>query len=332
MERLISVDPAHGGAEGSGTTGLPPFDPADLARHAADCHWRLMGDHGETAGRCSLWWRNTPSLPGHRLGLIGHYAAIDGVAARRLLQHGCAELAARGCTLAVGPMDGSTWRRYRLIVERGSEPVFFLEPDNPDDWPEHFRDSGFAPLAHYSSAINIDLSRFDPRLPEIAERLAAQGVRLRAFDPGAFEDELRGIYAVSGFGFRNNFLYAPLAEAEFIAQYRALRPHVRADLVFIAEHRGEPIGFIFAIPDLLQARRGQPIDTVIIKTVAVLPEHAGAGLGGLLVARVQEIARDLGYTRVIHALMHEVSHSGKISRHYARTMRRYALFARTLRP
>ena len=36
---------------------------------------------------------------------------------------------------AVGPLDGSTWRRYRLVTERGVEPPFFMEPDNPDDWP-----------------------------------------------------------------------------------------------------------------------------------------------------------------------------------------------------
>jgi len=29
-------------------------------------------------------------------------------------------------------MDGSTWHRYRLPTERGAEPTFFLEPDNPE--------------------------------------------------------------------------------------------------------------------------------------------------------------------------------------------------------
>jgi predicted N-acetyltransferase YhbS len=311
---------------------LPPFDHADLLRQAADAHWRLVGDDGETVGRCSLWWRRTPSLAGRRAGLIGHYAARDALTGHRLLWHGCGELAARGCALAVGPMDGSTWHRYRLIIDRGREPTFFLEPDNPDDWPRHFLESGFTPLAHYRSAVNTDPGRSDPRMAEVAQRLVGQGVRIRALDPSAFEDELRRIHAVAVSSFRHNFLCTPLGEAEFIAHYRPLRPHVRPELVLIAEKQGAPIGFIFGIPDLLQARRGPRIDTVVIKTMAVLPGHGGAGLGGLLMARCQETARELGYTRAIHALMHEGSHSGRISRHYARTIRRYALFARTLSP
>jgi GNAT superfamily N-acetyltransferase len=106
---------------------------------------------------------------------------------------------------------------------------------------------------------------------------------------------------------------------------------VRPELVLLAERCGRAIGFLFAVPDMCQGRRGEAIDTVIIKTVAVLPDRSHAGLGGLLVARGHEIARSLGYTRAIHALMHETNTSRNISRHYARTMRRYALFGRTLR-
>jgi GNAT superfamily N-acetyltransferase len=228
-------------------------------------------------------------------------------------------------------MDGNTWRRYRLITERGSEPVFFREPDNPEDWPRHFLDNGFTPFAYYSSAMTTDLSRKDPRMEQVADRLAAQGVRIRPLNPRGLEEDLHRIYTVARISFRNNFLYAPIEEAEFFAQYRQLLLCVRPGLILIAEFRERPIGFLFAFPDLLQARRGRSIDTVILKTVAVLPDRAHAGLGGLLVARGHEVARNLGYTRAIHALMHEHNNSRNISRHYAETIRRYALFARALR-
>jgi GNAT superfamily N-acetyltransferase len=233
--------------------------------------------------------------------------------------------------MAVGPMDGNTWRRYRLLTERGSEPVFFLEPDNPDDWPAHFRENGFGCLAHYTSAVITDLTQEDPILGQLADRLRARGVRIRALNPHHLEDDLRRIYAISRISFQDNFLYAPIDEAEFITHYRAIVPWVRPELVLIAEVEDVPIAFLFALPDRLQQARGQVIDTVIIKTVAVLPEHSNGGLGRLLIAQTHEIARRLGYRRVIHALMLETNHSRKISRHYARTMRRYALFAKVLR-
>ena len=92
----------------------------------------------------------------------------------------------------------------------------------------------------------------------------------------------------------------------------------------------EPVGFVFALPDLMQKRRGETLDTVIVKTVAVLPGRRQAGLGSVLVALAHDGARRLGYRRSIHALMHESNQSLNLSAHYARPFRRYTLFAKEL--
>src|SRR5438874_698109 len=123
-------------------SSLSRFTAETVNRSHADAHWILDGSNGVEA-HCSLWWSNTPCLSGQRVGIIGHYAAYDADAAMHMLHLACKELARQGCTLAVGPMDGSTNRRYRLVTERGTEPPFFLEPDNADDWPDHFTSSGF---------------------------------------------------------------------------------------------------------------------------------------------------------------------------------------------
>jgi len=128
-----------------------------MARHGADRHCLLLDGAGLPVARCSLWWSNPPSFGDERPGLIGHYSALNTMSAKVLLDGACEELAARGCSIAIGPMDGSTWRRYRLLTDRGSEPLFFLEPDNPDDWPGHFTSAAFSPLAHYFSVLNEHL-------------------------------------------------------------------------------------------------------------------------------------------------------------------------------
>lgn len=306
------------------------LEPAVLGSDAPNLHWMLPGARGMLRARCSLWWTGTPTLLGHRAGLVGHYAACDAAAGSLLLERACRELATRGCRVAVGPMDGSTWRRYRFVTERGSEPTFFLEPDNPDEWPGHFLAAGFQPIAHYVSAVNTDLDREDPRVGQVADRLAAQGIRIRPLDPRRAQQDLQRIYAISAVSFRNNFLYTPIAEAEFLAQYRAFLPVLRPELVLIAEAEDKPVGFIFAVPDLKQAERGCSVDTVIVKTLAVLPERAHAGLGSLLLAACQGAARRLGCARAIHALMHEQNASRNLSRRFAQPMRRYALFGKAL--
>ena len=310
--------------------GLYPLTPETVARHQPDASWMLANAASKIVGRCSLWWSYVPAYPGQRLGLIGHYVAHSRDAATQLLALACAELARPGCTMAVGPMDGNIWRRYRLITERGNQPSFFLEPDNHDDWPTQFSDSGFYPLAHYLSAMNSDLGQRDSRVQNIADHVRHHGIEIRALDPNRFEEELLDIYSVVRVSWCDNFLYSPISASEFMALYLPLRPYIRPELVLIAESQHSRVGFIFAIPDILQRRRCKSVDTVILNTLCVLPKYAGMGLGSLLVARSQEIARALGYRRAIHALMHENNTSRRISAHYSRPIRRYTLFAKRL--
>lgn len=311
--------------------GWDPLSPDVLSRQAPDASLFVPGDSNEAAARCSLWWSHVPTFPEHRLGLIGHYGARNVAAAGQLLGAACERLAAQGCSLAAGPMDGNTWNRYRLLSERGGEPLFFLEPDNPDDWPGHFLANGFSVLASYTSALSPSLDVDEARAAEYAQRASKRGILIRSLRMDQFEQELRRIHALSLASFQRNFLYTPIGEDEFVSQYRAVRPYVRPELVLLAELAGEPIGYVFTIPDLLQAKRGLPVNTVIVKTLAVHPDHGGIGLGSLLVARCHQAAQSLGYARSIHALMHETNRSQRISGHTSTPIRRYELYARPLR-
>ncbi len=105
---------------------------------------------------------------------------------------------------------------------------------------------------------------------------------------------------------------------------------VRPELVLLAEHAGQPVGYVFTVPDYAQAARGEKVTTVIVKTLAVLPGRQHAGLGAWLLAEVHAAARGLGFTRAIHALMHETNKSRNLSAHYAKTIRRYTLFSKRL--
>jgi GNAT superfamily N-acetyltransferase len=230
--------------------------------------------------------------------------------------------------MAVGPIDGNTWNRYRFITDRGTEPLFFLEPDNPDEWPRHFVEMGFEPLAHYFSAVAEDLSLVDDRVARVEKRLDRAGIAIRPFRVDRFDAELEKIYDVSIASFKDNFLYTPIPLDEFAQQYRPIKSFIKPELVLLAERNGMPVGFIFDVPDYAEAQRGNAIDAIIVKTVAVIPGREFAGLGVVLVARAHRLAKDLGYRRVIHALMHESNVSLNISGHYARPFRRYTLYSR----
>ena len=329
IESTVSFDQLERVAPYNDAPLYAGFDVKTLALQRPDAHLVHLRD-GRPCARASLWWNDAPQLPEGRAGAIGHYAALDATSALAVLDAACARLAEQGCTQAIGPMDGNTWRRYRFVTDRGTEPPFFMEPDNPDDYPAQWESARFERESTYYSGLVTDLTRRDPRLRGVAERMRADGVRLRTFDPGDSEAELGRIYGISIASFTRNHLYTPLPEEEFREQYRAVMPYGRPELAILAEQDGEPVGFMFAVPDLAQAQRGEEVDTVIVKTAAVLPERRHAGLGAILVERVQLTAADMGFRRGIHALMYESNTSRSISAHYATTMRRYTLYSKRI--
>ena len=312
---------------GPGAYGLPPDG---VSFHDADEHLMVVKGCSRIEARCSLWWTSTPSIPNERLGLIGHYAADSQAAATVLITDACRRLAAEGCSLAIGPMDGNTWRPYRFITQRGSEPLFFLETDNPDTWPQHFTSNGFSPLKSYYASLATDLNRPQPAIQMRNERLMKAEIKFRQINRDRFEDELNRIYALCLLSFSENFLFTPIFKTEFINMYLPLKPLICPELVLIAEYHGSPVGMVFGIPNYAQAERGQTIDTLIVKSLAVHPAYRGIGLGSVLFARCHSAAKDLGYTRAIHPYMIEDNISRKISAHYGRPIRQYHLFEKEL--
>ncbi len=299
----------------------------DFTKDRADEHWVIIDGDNRIHARCSLWYKEKILFEGKLAGFIGHYDAVDEEVAALLLNHAFAQLRLHNCALAIGPMDGNTWRRYRFITDRGKERVFFLEPDNPDEYVQHFLLSGFRPVAQYFSALNKDLAVRDPKADVLEGRFKAKGISLRPFSAQNSNPDLASMFQLSLQSFKSNFLYSPITEDEFMEKYQPLLRMIKANSLLIAEDNGKPVGFVLALPDY---NEGPQPETMVLKTVARLPESKYAGLGRYLVDRVQKEAFINGYRRVIHALMLDQNVSGKISLRYASPVRKYTLYSRQL--
>ena len=147
--------------------------PEKLELDAPDQHLQIV-DGDQILARASIWLNGPQLQPSQATGLIGHYAADSLETGRAMLEFACETLQRAGCVAAIGPMDGSTWKSYRLVSDAGSsdassdsssaassqttEAPFLLEPHNPLGWNAHFLESGFAVLASYHSSLSIDPS------------------------------------------------------------------------------------------------------------------------------------------------------------------------------
>ncbi len=304
------------------------FDPALLSAEATDQHFAAIDSNMELRARCSVWWRETAPLEGERIGAIGHYAATDSGAGRAVIRQALARLRAQGCSMAVGPMNGNTWRSYRFVVERGTAQPFFLEPTNPDSWPVDFTDCGFDPLSWYVSEINFDIANRQPELGTLRQKMERLSVRIGPIDLADSADDLDGIYDVVCASFRDSFLYTPLDRDTYRSIYAPLLQKIDPRLMLVARHEERVVGFVFAPPDYLQ--QANKIDTIVIKTFAILPDECYRGLGRVLIVDMLHNALNMGYTTAISALMQTDNRSQAISSDCAGPMRRYALFAKRL--
>jgi GNAT superfamily N-acetyltransferase len=295
----------------------------------ADGRVLLRNVAGDEVAGVSVWWREVPQPAGKWLGAIGGFSAGNFADAKAVLEAAEGILRENGCDLAVGPMNGNTWRSYRFVAETNGRPAFLLEPRNPAEYAGWWAEAGFGELSRYSSSL-MTLDGTEAVSAALGKRLERSGIVVRGLDAARYENELRLIHALSLKSFVNNFLYTPLEEEAFLASYLKVRAHVDPELVRIAERDGVPCGFVFGIPDLEAAMQGEK-PALIVKTLAVDPASRSAGLGSLLVDELHRIARGKGYVEAIHALQHENNTSLKITgRHEGAVFRRYVLFSKLL--
>jgi predicted N-acetyltransferase YhbS len=101
-------------------------------------------------------------------------------------------------------------------------------------------------------------------------------------------------------------------------------------LTTIVERDGNMVGFLFAYPETMRAARGEPVDTVVLKTLGVVETLKRQGIGRWLFDGAVAAAREAGYRRAILALIHDDNPSARLGREARRLIRRYTLYGRPL--
>jgi GNAT superfamily N-acetyltransferase len=292
-----------------------------------DARWLIATDGRRIVAR--LAWEIADDLQGISglCGIIGHYEAAEAEAGIALLAQAGRRLLERGARRVLGPMDGSTWGRYRLAL-RGPDapPPFSSEPWQPAQYPSHFLRAGFTVAAEYESRIVTALPVERPSMRPLAERVARAGVIVAPIDRSRLREELETLFPLCASAFSTNPYYRPISCPEFVERYRPFKWLLDPEFALIARGpQEEPLAFVLAIPDLQTRPR------VILKTLAAAPEVRRLGLGAHLADRLHHVAHEKGYRAVIHAMMHLSNESRRLSARYgSRPFRRYALYERVL--
>ena len=176
-----------------------------------------------------------------------------------------------------------------------------MEYYTPKTWPNIFLTEGFKEIATYSSAKSIGKIDYDDPLADKFEaKMSDLNLLIRPFNLERAQVDLRAIYELSLLSFSRNFLYTDISLNDFLSLYEKILPYIQPDFLLLAEQEGNLVGFAFAMPDYLQQQRGVEIDTVVLKTLARVPNNkAYSGLGNYLLHQIHKRAAKRGMKSVV---------------------------------
>jgi len=294
-------------------------------QHLHSCYVLKM--EGEVKGRFAIYENTELKFKGQQAICIGSYECVDDESvAKILLQHAKDICRDRGYSIAIGPMNGSTWNSYRFRMN--STIPFFLEPNQSVGYNAQFEKNEFETIATYVSNTDEELNFDKAKLLKFQEHFELKGAKIRNFNLDRLEDEFEKMAKLCNRAFQDNFLFTPIDTKRFIEKYKALSTLLNPELVWMVENeQGELDAFLFAIEDFLDKKN----KTLIIKTMAVKPKSSFVGIATFLARKTIQIADGMGYTKIIHALIHKGLKSENASDKFSQEIRNtYKLYAAQL--
>jgi GNAT superfamily N-acetyltransferase len=211
---------------------------------------------GKVAGRiatCVNYAHN--EFHEEQVGFFGFFDCPDDYeVGSTLLKVAMIELKRAGMEKMRGPISFSTNQECGFLVEGFDWPPTVMMTYNQAYLPKLAEKFG---LKKVMDLLAYRITKDDPipeRIANVVDKLSHRSqVRLRTLRLREFEREIDRINSIYNAAWQYNWGFVPMNREEFDYTARNLRQIVDPDLVFIAEHNGEPVGFSLALPDINQA-------------------------------------------------------------------------------
>ena len=216
---------------------------------------------GEVIGRiAAIENRAHNRFHGDRVGFWGFFESRDDQPVADAL-FAAAErwLAARGLDAMRGPMNPSTNYECGLLVAGFENRPTFMTAWNPPFYADLCERAGMMPvtdlLAFWFDGETTGYS-LPPFVARQADRAIADGqLRFRDMDPSRFDAEVASLWTVYNDAWERNWGFVPMSQAEFLHMAKDMKSLLDRRFAFVAELRGEPVGFMLALPDYNEVLR-----------------------------------------------------------------------------
>lgn len=250
--------------------------------------------------------------------LFGFFECVDDEAVARSLFDQVTQWAReRGLNALVGPFNLDYENGYGILVEGRDRPPTLFCGHTPPYYQELVESLGFQPARGDNLAYAIDLDLEAPpfqRLSRLAERVRArERISIRSADLQHWDSEVDHVHDLLGQSLTHLPDYFPWHRDALQAALEPFRDVADAELILFAEVEGETVGWLPGIANLNEALRyanglRYPWDYVrlwrhlrrrpeclAVKSVLVLPDYWGTGVGTLLFGEIARRAQARGF-------------------------------------
>jgi len=287
-----------------------------------------------------------------QIAYFGYWETIDSLEINSKMFKEC-ENWARDCgaTKLIGPINFSTYNRYRLNLSSPSDHPFFNEPQNPEYYPILLENLGFKPLNEYVSYIVKDKEKIKNWISVYEQKKAILdfGYTFEKITPKVWMDNLEEIHKKSEIVFGGNFAFTPISIDLFKIKYGEFFSKLicpKTSIFVRKKDNSEIIGVLINFPNY----NDLPIDqrnlsnlsyenytrkikkpTLLMKTIGIVDGHSHMGF--LVIRMLLEIAEDAlaGYDEFIFCLMQKDNYPSKLGHEFKSSEKKYALYSKDLR-
>jgi len=189
------------------------------------------------------------------VGFFGFFdSENDRETAAALLQTASRWVKDRGAQIMRGPANFSINSTAGLLVDGFEDPPQIMMPYNHAYAVDLLEANGFKRcMTFLAYEVSRDQIRFPAAVSRLEERLARNGTTIRHLASRYLNRDAELIRTVFNQAWSGNWGFIPFSIEEVQQDFKRVRPFFKEDLVFIAEHKGRPVGFCLSLPDINQA-------------------------------------------------------------------------------
>ncbi len=193
-----------------------------------------------------------------KVGFWGYFDCINDCEVAKSLFDSVKEfLISNGMDTMRGPINLSTNDELGLLINSFDKTPYILTLYNPEYYIKLIEDYGFVKakdLYAYQVTDNIinDKKQMDKleRVSNIV--LKRENLKIRKVDFSKFNNEVEILHTVYNNAWEKNWGFVPMIRDEFFHIAKMLKAVADPDYIYIAEHKGEPVGFSLTLPDFNQ--------------------------------------------------------------------------------